>query len=329
MTSTNIQIGLSENSRNSSKVLKPPGGGSSDIFGHANGNTAATPRSNKGHMASNIFAPPLAKSCNDRQGEYRYFFIGDNHRRNPNMDSHNRLFGEVERPYTPAKNHQKSSIPLGGADSVDSTPRTNGTNGTKANGTNGHTNGNGHSNGEAMVANGNSVKHVFLRRRKPITSPNNSYSSSIQEEILSPRSPAATTPRRKLNAPLDNLPIQPIEIDTHVHFNGANGPLTNTTNSSSFSSSTDDSNYGFVKSPRLTPRNPVTGMGVQDSFHRGRRMDGRRDGNPVTGHGYSTEINTAVPALNGGSSKPAVLNGTNQVINKNRIPPGGFSSGLW
>lgn len=79
-----------------------------------------------------------------------------------------------------------------------------------------------------------------------------------------------------MNAPLDNLPIQPIEIDTHVHFNGANGPLTNTTNSSSFSSSTDDSNYGFVKSPRLTPRNPVTGMGVQDSFHRGRRMDGRR-----------------------------------------------------
>lgn len=72
------------------------------------------------------------------------------------MDSHNRLFGEVERPYTPAKNHFKSSIPLGGADSVDSTPRTNGTNG-KTNGTNGHTNGN--SNGEAMIANGNSVKH--------------------------------------------------------------------------------------------------------------------------------------------------------------------------
>lgn len=147
MTSTNIHIGLSENSRSSSKVLKPPGGGSSDIFGHGNGNTAATPRSNKGHMASNIFAAPSAKTCN-----------GDNHRRNPNMDSHNRLFGEVERPYTPAKNHQKSSIPIGGADSVDATPRTNGTNG-KANGTNGHTNGNGHSNGEAMIANGNSVKH--------------------------------------------------------------------------------------------------------------------------------------------------------------------------
>lgn len=83
------------------------------------------------------------------------------------------------------------------------------------------------------------------------------------------------TPRRKLHAPLDNLPILPIEIDTHVQFNGT-APLTNTTNSSSFSSSTDDSNYGFIKSPRLAQRNPVTGMGIQDTYYRGRRMDGRR-----------------------------------------------------
>lgn len=46
------------------------------------------------------------------------------------------------------------------------------------------------------------------------------------------------------------------------------------------------------------------------------------DGNPVTGEGYkrvAAEINTTIPALNGAK----------QVINKNRIPPGGFSSGLW
>lgn len=115
------------------------------------------------------------------------------------------------------------------------------------------------------------------------TEPNsshNSNSSSIQEEILSPRSPqnTAMTPRRKLNAPLDNLKMEPIEIDTHVQFNGT-APLTNTTNSSSFSSSTDDSNYGFVKSPRLSHRNPVTGSGIQDTFHRGRKMDGRRGTN--------------------------------------------------
>ncbi|XP_052869694.1 microtubule-associated protein Jupiter isoform X3 [Anopheles cruzii] len=50
----------------------------------------------------------------------------------------------------------------------------------------------------------------------------------------------------------------------------------------------------------------------------------RNDGNPITGEGYSksngaAEINTTVPSLNGGG----------HVINKNRIPPGGFSSGLW
>lgn len=45
------------------------------------------------------------------------------------------------------------------------------------------------------------------------------------------------------------------------------------------------------------------------------------DGNPVTGEGYksSSDFSTHTPSLNG----------ANQVINKNRIPPGGFSSGLW
>lgn len=43
------------------------------------------------------------------------------------------------------------------------------------------------------------------------------------------------------------------------------------------------------------------------------------NGNPITGEGFKPEINTTVPSLNG----------TNQVINRNRIPPGGFSSGLW
>ncbi|XP_029727211.1 microtubule-associated protein Jupiter isoform X7 [Aedes albopictus] len=50
---------------------------------------------------------------------------------------------------------------------------------------------------------------------------------------------------------------------------------------------------------------------------------GNENGNPVTGEGYKSggaaEINTTVPSLNGAG----------HVINKNRIPPGGFSSGLW
>uniref|UniRef100_A0A182TAK1 Uncharacterized protein n=1 Tax=Anopheles maculatus TaxID=74869 RepID=A0A182TAK1_9DIPT len=81
------------------------------------------------------------------------------------------------------------------------------------------------------------------------------------------------------------------------------------------------------RSPRFAHRNPVTGNGVEDYADKPRKLSSRRgagDGNPVTGEGYSksngaAEINTTVPSLNGGG----------HVINKNRIPPGGFSSGLW
>lgn len=63
-------------------------------------------------------------------------------RRTATADSHNRLFGEVDRSFTPAsKSHSRSNIPIGG-DSTD-----NGTNGQA----NGYTNGNGH----AAAANGN------------------------------------------------------------------------------------------------------------------------------------------------------------------------------
>lgn len=71
------------------------------------------------------------------------------------MDSHNRLFGDVDRPSTPAKNHMRSSIPIGGTDAIDSNghAKTNGMNG-HANGMNGH--GNGHSEThEKPMTNGN------------------------------------------------------------------------------------------------------------------------------------------------------------------------------
>lgn len=46
------------------------------------------------------------------------------------------------------------------------------------------------------------------------------------------------------------------------------------------------------------------------------------EGNPITGDGYKSmngQINM-VTSLNGGYS---------QLINHNRVPPGGYSSGLW
>ncbi|XP_043651701.1 microtubule-associated protein Jupiter isoform X1 [Drosophila teissieri] len=95
------------------RVLRPPGGGSSDIFGSE---MPQTPRTVKNRMASNIFAAEKDNGVknNVRQGAHRFYFIGDAPRRGQKtVDSHNRLFGEPARPITPGKNHMKSSIPFG------------------------------------------------------------------------------------------------------------------------------------------------------------------------------------------------------------------------
>ncbi|XP_070852754.1 microtubule-associated protein Jupiter isoform X8 [Drosophila suzukii] len=88
------------------RVLRPPGGGSSDIFGSE---MPQTPRNVKNRMVSNIFA---AEKDNGLKNN------GDAPRRGQKtVDSHSRLFGEPSRPITPGKNHMKSSIPFGGQNS--------------------------------------------------------------------------------------------------------------------------------------------------------------------------------------------------------------------
>ncbi|XP_030746335.1 uncharacterized protein LOC115875096 [Sitophilus oryzae] len=53
MTSTNIHIGINE--RKSSRVLRAPGGGHTDIFGtRDNGNEILTPNKRKNHPSSSI-----------------------------------------------------------------------------------------------------------------------------------------------------------------------------------------------------------------------------------------------------------------------------------
>ncbi|XP_037947581.1 microtubule-associated protein Jupiter isoform X12 [Teleopsis dalmanni] len=188
-------FGITENNKPSSNdtVLRPPGGGSSDIFASE---MPQTPRSVKNHMQSNIF------SCEKNAVKN----TGDQPRRGQkNVDSYARLFGEPERPMTPAKNHLKSNIPFGGNKKA----------------------------AQQILVNGNGLNH---------------------------------------------------------HVNGKAGSVSSA--SSSVSSSTENLKMnGFSKI----------------------------DGNPVTGEGYNK------PSLDGTPS----LNGAREVINKNRIPPGGFSSGLW
>ncbi|XP_052754018.1 microtubule-associated protein Jupiter isoform X6 [Galleria mellonella] len=68
-------------------------------------------------------------------------------------------------------------------------------------------------------------------------------------------------------------------------------------------------------------RNPVTGDGVMVPPPR-RRHPGAslREGNPITGDGYKS--------MNGQINTVTSLNGSNS-IHHNRVPPGGYSSGLW
>uniref|UniRef100_T1PER3 Microtubule-associated protein Jupiter n=1 Tax=Musca domestica TaxID=7370 RepID=T1PER3_MUSDO len=106
--------GINDDKKPSSKVLRPPGGGTSDIFG---GDLPQTPRNVKNHMQSNIFSCEKDSIKNN----------GDQPRRaQKNVDSYQRLFGEPERVVTPAKNHMRSNIPFGANNEAAQTLITNG-----------------------------------------------------------------------------------------------------------------------------------------------------------------------------------------------------------
>nr|XP_026497324.1 microtubule-associated protein Jupiter isoform X2 [Vanessa tameamea] len=68
-------------------------------------------------------------------------------------------------------------------------------------------------------------------------------------------------------------------------------------------------------------RNPVTGDGVVLPPPRRRHpAASQREGNPITGDGYKS--------LNGQINTVTSINGNSSILH-NRVPPGGFSSGLW
>ncbi|XP_034112624.1 microtubule-associated protein Jupiter isoform X4 [Drosophila nasuta] len=80
------------------------------------------------------------------------------------------------------------------------------------------------------------------------------------------------------------------------------------------------------KSDDLYSRNPITGFGLNGDGVGGLKPKKlkHREGNPVTGEGYKPGATDYIQP-----SSASALNGSNQVINKNRVPPGGYSSGLW
>ncbi|XP_051170258.1 microtubule-associated protein Jupiter isoform X5 [Leptopilina boulardi] len=127
------------------RVLKPPGGGSSDIFGATAEETS--PRRVKSHQASQLGSALFGD--NARNGPSKSTNGPDTPRVNikPGNDSYKRLFGPPDvLPNQNSKNHMKSNIPLSGDNKTDvvvispakSTSSSN--NGSICNGTNSNDN---------------------------------------------------------------------------------------------------------------------------------------------------------------------------------------------
>ncbi|XP_058974192.1 microtubule-associated protein Jupiter isoform X1 [Musca domestica] len=343
------------------RVLRPPGGGTSDIFG---GDLPQTPRNVKNHMQSNIFSCEKDSIKNNvRQGAHRFYFIGDQPRRaQKNVDSYQRLFGEPERVVTPAKNHMRSNIPFGANNEAAQTLITNG---------NGHHYNNGKSSSvssasssvssstENLKMNGYS-KTVYHRKMSKTETdyqcPSSSPSSTLSEQSPQHRNPEAyESPIPNCNEPnsqefqnatpppcsqsssiATNLGSQSLASQTHTSTaSNSDNPISLSTKFQNSLSNDATRNYqrgsisecvdmSTASKATAGSRNPLIGLGLCGDGVGGWKPikpKTRRDGNPVTGEGYTKN--------NDFSNHTPSLNGANQVINKNRIPPGGFSSGLW
>ncbi|XP_073826010.1 microtubule-associated protein Jupiter isoform X2 [Musca autumnalis] len=355
--------GINDDKKPSSKVLRPPGGGTSDIFG---GDLPQTPRNVKNHMQSNIFSceKDIVKN-NVRQGAHRFYFIGDQPRRaQKNVDSYQRLFGEPERTVTPAKNHMRSNIPFGANNEAAQTLITNG-NGHHYNGKSSSVSSASSSvssSTENLKMNGYS-KTVYHRKMSKIETADSqcpsttisdvqSSSQAINEEHYNSINLNEQSPQNDQNSPhCSNSFNNNVGGTHHTHDLGSinvpsqtrNDGGCNTVNPNSLTSkfqnsltnanSQRQSQRGSVaecmdscNASRATAaaRNPLIGLGLCGDGVGGWKPikpKTQRDGNPVTGEGYTKN--------NDFSNHTPSMNGANQVINKNRIPPGGFSSGLW
>lgn len=97
------------------RVLKPPGGGSSDIFGAAPEETS--PRRIKAHNQSQLSSALFG----DTNGTDNATAAVSPRSNKPGNDSYKRLFGPPDAPSTPnARNHMRSNIPLSGESSISS-----------------------------------------------------------------------------------------------------------------------------------------------------------------------------------------------------------------
>ncbi|XP_011340960.1 microtubule-associated protein Jupiter isoform X4 [Ooceraea biroi] len=236
------------------RVLKPPGGGSSDIFGAPE---ETSPRRIKAHNHSQLGSALFG----DANGTDSANIAMSPRFNKPGNDSYKRLFGPPDAPPTTpnARNHMRSNIPLSGGSSASSLSS------------------------------------------RAATSPAKSTASSISNS-----SPGV-----------------------------ANGFASN---GSSFNDITAFRRKKRFRGTSCLPaRNPVTGDGIEVTPVR-RIPRKYRDGNPVTGTGYATEVQKNGPVMQNGtissnsSSSGEKSHDTSPAAKppaRTRVPPGGYSSGLW
>ncbi|KAM8706027.1 hypothetical protein ACLKA7_010335 [Drosophila subpalustris] len=329
------------------RVLRTPGGASSDIFGS---DMPQTPRTMKNRMASNIFTAEKDVALKNN---------GDAPRRGQKtVDSYSRLFGEPTRPITPAKNQMKSSIPFG--KNMDSAQQTLPNN-------KGHYNGKSGSVSSASSSVSSSTENLKINGgvRSVLRSMNKGQGN--QEPLDFERDPEcldsvepSEEPSRSddildIDQPCLENEVGPIPPDNNIYTESDKHDVclqsrcdTGTNSDRPYSLNNMDiapaglrvggEHVGpckdYVEQPRVPcikiepkddvySRNPITGFGLNGDGVGGLKPKKLkiREGNPVTGEGYkpgATDYIQPAGHTNGGG---------NQVI-KNRVPPGGYSSGL-
>ncbi|XP_029171931.1 microtubule-associated protein Jupiter isoform X2 [Nylanderia fulva] len=238
------------------RVLKPPGGGSSDIFG-AGPEEMTSPRRVKIHNQSQL-GSALFGNANGTDNPHTILSPRSN---KPGNDSYNRLFGPPDAPPVKSRNAKK------------------------------YKDTNTLFNGESLASMSSSSSSIS--RSKSTISNGSSLLPNIANGFPS-------------NG--NNLSNDITAIRRKKRFRG------------------------------LPTRNPVTGDGIEVTPA---RCNPRkcRDGNPVTGAGYASEMQkNGKPAVQNGiassnsSSSGEKSNGTSSPGTaklRTRIPPGGYSSGLW
>ncbi|XP_034941140.1 microtubule-associated protein Jupiter isoform X4 [Chelonus insularis] len=177
------------------RVLKPPGGGSSDIFGSGE---ETSPRRVKNHNSSQLGSALYGDS-----GSSTGSTSPETPRANkPGNDSYKRLFGPPDPAPQNTKNHMRSNISLCGDDidsvngSISHVNKNDESNGTHINGTTAF-------NGNAIINDNtdrNPVTGITPDQQNNSSSHNGSSSSSINGDSKSTTdsSPSSTKPRTRV-----------------------------------------------------------------------------------------------------------------------------------